>query len=204
MVKIKNIKNKIRSMPDMNNKKCSDCEEDLYCAVDIVEIAPKTRDYRAIMYCLKCGIPHIRPIIESEIDTYRYISKNHTSFEFHELHLSGRIYPNLSGNMEKVYYFYMSNEKAIDTILAEHEEKPQIKKEINKMTKTIAGVKCYDLEDLKEELGLTIVTLRKYMRDGTIKGQKVGVSWLITEDNLKAYLNDSHSIQGTPHKPHKK
>lgn len=68
------------------------------------------------------------------------------------------------------------------------------------MTKTIAGVKCYDLEDLKKELGLTIVTLRKYMRNGTIKGQKVGIGWIVTEDNLKAYLNDSHSIQGTPHK----
>jgi len=47
----------------------------------------------------------------------------------------------------------------------------------------------YTAKEISEILDLTSVTMREYIKDGKIKGQKVGGKWYITEDSLKAFFN---------------
>jgi len=47
---------------------------------------------------------------------------------------------------------------------------------------------------LPEMLKSTKPTIRAYLREGKIKGQKVTGKWYITEDNLKNYLSGDYPI----------
>jgi excisionase family DNA binding protein len=49
--------------------------------------------------------------------------------------------------------------------------------------------KLYTLTDLEKILGVTHRTLQTYMKNGRLKGVKIGGKWKITEENLKRFLN---------------
>jgi excisionase family DNA binding protein len=72
------------------------------------------------------------------------------------------------------------------------------------MVKQIGDIKLYSVKDLNRDLGINERTIRRWLREGVIKGRKIGKEWYITEDNLRRYLsggmtatvNDIHEILG--------
>jgi len=57
-----------------------------------------------------------------------------------------------------------------------------------KPNKIIAGKKFFVVEDLVKILGLTELTVRKYLQEKKIKSVKVGRRFYIEQKNLEAYL----------------
>lgn len=51
-------------------------------------------------------------------------------------------------------------------------------------------MKIYNTEDLAEILDLHVVTVRRMIKEGDIKGKKVGRKWIVTENQLQRYLED--------------
>jgi len=47
----------------------------------------------------------------------------------------------------------------------------------------------YTLKDLSGLLKVTERTLLTYIKDGKLKGQKIGGKWLISETNLQKFMN---------------
>jgi excisionase family DNA binding protein len=45
--------------------------------------------------------------------------------------------------------------------------------------------KFYTVADVARVTGLTSRTIRNYLKDGTLTGQKIGVQWRFTEDEVK-------------------
>lgn len=56
------------------------------------------------------------------------------------------------------------------------------------MPKKIIGIELYTLKELTELLSLSTVTLRLYLKNGKLKGQKIGRRWLVSKDNLVSFL----------------
>ena len=54
---------------------------------------------------------------------------------------------------------------------------------------TVGGVTVYDIPELSKMLNVTPLTLANYIRKRKLKAQKVGRRWLITEENLRDFLN---------------
>lgn len=50
-------------------------------------------------------------------------------------------------------------------------------------------MKLYTLSELSEMLEVTTRTLYTYIKSGRLKAVKVGHTWRVTEENLKAFLN---------------
>lgn len=48
--------------------------------------------------------------------------------------------------------------------------------------------RCYSLTDISEALGITRRTLCDYIKAGKLKGAKLGGKWIITQENLDAFL----------------
>lgn len=55
--------------------------------------------------------------------------------------------------------------------------------------RVVNGMKIYDVEDLVKLLGITRVSVQRYLREGKIRGIKIGRRWHVTEGNLKAFLS---------------
>ncbi len=49
-------------------------------------------------------------------------------------------------------------------------------------------IKLYNIKQLSEILQTTAQTIRNYLRNGRLKGQKIGGKWLVAEKDLKAFL----------------
>lgn len=56
------------------------------------------------------------------------------------------------------------------------------------MPKQIGTLILYSVDDLHEQLGLSKMTIRAYLRQGKIRGRKLGVKWYITEEALREYF----------------
>ncbi len=56
------------------------------------------------------------------------------------------------------------------------------------MAKKIGSLTLYSVDDLSEMLGVSKMTLRSYLREGRIKGRKLGVSWYVTEEAIRDYF----------------
>jgi excisionase family DNA binding protein len=50
--------------------------------------------------------------------------------------------------------------------------------------------KLYTVEDIAKMTGLTSRTIRNYLKDGRLKGKKIGVQWRFTEENIGELFND--------------
>lgn len=57
------------------------------------------------------------------------------------------------------------------------------------MPKKIGSLTLYSIEDLHEMLGISKMTLRAYLREGRLKGRKLGVQWFVTEEAIRDYFN---------------
>ncbi len=62
------------------------------------------------------------------------------------------------------------------------------------MPKTIGKIRLYSLKELSRKLDVNIVTLRTYIRTGRLKGAKMGVQWMVSEDNLREYFDNNSSL----------
>lgn len=58
------------------------------------------------------------------------------------------------------------------------------------MPKKIGSLTLYSVDDLHEMLGVSKMTLRAYLREGRLKGKKLGVQWYVTENAIKEYFNE--------------
>lgn len=58
------------------------------------------------------------------------------------------------------------------------------------MPRKIGNLTLYSIDDLHEMLGISKMTLRAYLRDGKIRGRKLGVSWFVTEGAIKEYFEE--------------
>lgn len=51
------------------------------------------------------------------------------------------------------------------------------------------GFTLYTLTELESVLGVTHRTLQSYIKDGRLKGVKIGGKWKVSEENLKKFIN---------------
>lgn len=58
------------------------------------------------------------------------------------------------------------------------------------MPRKIGSLTLYSVDDLHEMLGISKMTLRAYLRDGRIRGRKLGVSWYVTEEAIREYFEE--------------
>ncbi len=56
------------------------------------------------------------------------------------------------------------------------------------MATVIEGIKFYTIQEAAEALNVTPQTVRAYIKQGKLKGKRVGRPILITENNLKEFL----------------
>ena len=71
------------------------------------------------------------------------------------------------------------------------------------MPKTIGDLTLYSVDDLHEQLGISKMTLRTYLREGRIRGRKLGVSWYVTEEAIREYFDEPQPESGSPDKKKK-
>lgn len=56
------------------------------------------------------------------------------------------------------------------------------------MPKQVGNLTLYSVDDLHEQLGLSKMTIRAYLREGKIRARKLGVQWYVTEEALRDYF----------------
>ncbi|MTI89578.1 MAG: helix-turn-helix domain-containing protein [Balneolaceae bacterium] len=71
------------------------------------------------------------------------------------------------------------------------------------MPKKIGNLTLYSVDDLHEMLGISKMTLRTYLREGRLRGRKLGVSWYVTEEAIREYFEEPHQ-NSSPQKKKKK
>jgi hypothetical protein len=57
------------------------------------------------------------------------------------------------------------------------------------MPKMIGDIKLFTLLELSKILGTTDVTLRRYIRSGKLKAQKIAGAYHVTEESFKEFAN---------------
>lgn len=57
------------------------------------------------------------------------------------------------------------------------------------MPRKVGNLTLYSVDDLNEQLGLSKMTIRSYLREGKIRGRKLGVKWYVTEEALREYFD---------------
>jgi len=58
------------------------------------------------------------------------------------------------------------------------------------MSTVIEGIKFYTIPETAQALNVTPQTVRAYIKQGRLKGQRIGRPILITERNLKEFLKN--------------
>ena len=54
--------------------------------------------------------------------------------------------------------------------------------------KQIGDIKFYDVQEIAKAFDMTPQSVRKFIREGRIKGRKVGTRWYVTEEAIRDYL----------------
>ena len=60
------------------------------------------------------------------------------------------------------------------------------------MATVIEGIKFYTIPETAETLKVTPQTVRAYIKQGKLKSKRIGRPILITENNLKEFLQESN------------
>ena len=68
------------------------------------------------------------------------------------------------------------------------------------MPRKIGSLTLYSIDDLHEMLGISKMTLRAYLREGRLKGRKLGVSWFVTENSIREYFEEAEEKNSAPKK----
>ncbi len=56
----------------------------------------------------------------------------------------------------------------------------------------IGEIRAYTLMELTRSLGVTTMTLRKYIKDGKLRARKMAGKWVVTEAALREYLGGEY------------
>ena len=59
------------------------------------------------------------------------------------------------------------------------------------MPKHIGNLVLYDLEELSNELDITVFSLREYIKKGRLRAQKMGKKYFVIQDSINEYFNTS-------------
>lgn len=59
----------------------------------------------------------------------------------------------------------------------------------------IEGVKLFTVTETADLMGITPQTVRAYIKQGKLKGQRIGRPILITENSIKQFLNGGEEPQ---------
>ena len=59
------------------------------------------------------------------------------------------------------------------------------------LPKVVGELRLYSVEELSDLLDVNQRSIRQWLRDGRIQGQKLGVKWYVSEDMLKKYFNEN-------------
>lgn len=54
----------------------------------------------------------------------------------------------------------------------------------------LESIKMYDLQELSEKLGISVISLRQWIRQGKLKAKKIGVKYYVSEDSLIEFLKE--------------
>ena len=60
------------------------------------------------------------------------------------------------------------------------------------MATIIEGIKFYTIPETAQALKVTPQTIRAWIKQGKLKGQRIGRPILITENNLREFLQESN------------
>ena len=63
------------------------------------------------------------------------------------------------------------------------------------MSIQVGNMKLYEVEELAEILGVGLPTIRKYLREGRLKGTKPAKRWYVSEEALKEYFRPEPEVQ---------
>lgn len=55
--------------------------------------------------------------------------------------------------------------------------------------KKLDAIRLYTLSELEPILGVTHRTLQSYIKDGRLKGVKIGGKWKVSEETLRKFIN---------------
>lgn len=58
------------------------------------------------------------------------------------------------------------------------------------MPKKVGSLTLYSVDDLHELLGMSKMTIRAYLREGKLRGKKLGVQWYVTEEAIRSYFDE--------------
>ena len=61
------------------------------------------------------------------------------------------------------------------------------------MSIQVGDMRLYDVEELAEMLYVGLPTIRRYLREGRLKGKKLAKRWYVSEENLKEYFQPEAS-----------
>jgi len=61
------------------------------------------------------------------------------------------------------------------------------------MPKTIGDIRLYSVDELSELLSIQETTIRKYLRDGKLKGRKLAKRWYVSEESLADYFRQQET-----------
>ena len=62
------------------------------------------------------------------------------------------------------------------------------------MSIQVGDMKLYEVEELAEILGVGLPTIRKYLREGRLKGTKPAKRWYVSEEALKEYFRPEPEV----------
>ena len=57
----------------------------------------------------------------------------------------------------------------------------------------IGNIRLFSVLELSEKLRCAPGTIREYLREGRLKGRKVGVKWYVSEESLREYFSTSNN-----------
>ena len=61
------------------------------------------------------------------------------------------------------------------------------------MSIQVGDMKLYDVEELAEMLNMGEATIRRYLREGRLKGKKLAKRWYVSEESIKQYFQPEAS-----------
>lgn len=54
----------------------------------------------------------------------------------------------------------------------------------------LESIKMYDLQEVSEKIGISVVSLREWIKQGKLKAKKIGVKYYVSEDSLIEFLKE--------------
>ena len=59
----------------------------------------------------------------------------------------------------------------------------------NERTEALSNLRLYTLTELEPIIGVSHLTLLRWLKDGKLKATKIGRKWRVSEENLRAFVN---------------